>query len=384
MTTSTTTTATAPDVVVVGGGVIGLAVAWQAQRSGLSITVVDEQPGRGASWAAAGMLAPVTEAHFGEETLLTLNLESARRYPSWVRELEEASGRRVGYRQAGTLMVARDADELAVVTELFEFQRSLGLEVTRLRARECRALEPGLSPRVRGGISVAGDHQVDNRALVTALMDACVGAGVRLVDERAEGILGGEKVEGVRLPDGESIACELAVVCAGATSGSISGLPAALAACLRPVKGQLVHLRSPRDAAPASSTIRNTEVYVVPRGDGRVVVGATVEERGFDDTVTAGGIYELLRGAYEILPGITELEVSEITAGLRPATLDNAPLIGPTEVKGLVVATGHFRNGILLAPATADGIAEYLTTGVVPDELAAFSPRRFDRTGVRS
>jgi glycine oxidase len=364
------------DLVVIGGGAIGLAAAWKAREQGLEVDLLDPSPGGGASWAAAGMLAPVTEVHYGEESLLELNLRSAERYPSFVAELESFTGNNVGYRRSGTVMVARDSDENEELAELWRFQQRLGLSSERLRSRECRRLEPGLSPSVRGGIFVESDHQVDNRALIDALLDACKRSGVRLHEEPVgEVLVENDRARGVSLGSGERLTSSAVLVAAGAASGSIPGLPEGLIP-VRPVKGQLLHLHGPPGSDVASHTIRGLDVYAVPRGDGRLVVGATVEERGFDDRLTAGAVYVLLRDIYELLPGITELELREAAVGLRPATPDNAPLIGRTDVEGVLCATGHYRNGVLLTPITADAIVAIIA-GTEPDYIEAFSPRRF-------
>jgi glycine oxidase len=374
--------ATAGDLAVVGGGVIGLAVAWRAAQAGLRVTVVDPAPGGGASWAAAGMLAPVTEVHYGEQPLLRLNLDAARRWPSFAAELEDAAGRAVGYRACGTLTVARDADDLAAIDDLYRFQRGLGLEVERLRGRECRSLEPGLAPGVRGGVLAPGDHQVDNRALVGALLAAVARAGVVLRPARVTGLrVVGERARGVVLDGGETLAAGAVVLAAGCHSGALDGLDPSLLPPVRPVKGQLLHLRGPADAPLAQRNVRGVEVYVVPRADGRVVVGATVEEQGFDRRVTAGAVHRLLRAASELLPDVEELELTETVAGLRPGSPDNAPLLGPTGLDGLLLASGHYRNGILLTPVSADAIAELLTAGRTPAAIAPFSPRRFEPSG---
>jgi glycine oxidase len=360
---------------VVGGGAIGLGIAWRAALAGMTVTLVDEAPGRGASWAAAGMLAPVTEVHYGEQALLQLNLAAAARWPGFAAELEEASGRPVGYRPAGTLAVARDADDNAALEDLYQFQLRCGLEVERLRSRECRQLEPGLAPSIRGGVLAPGDHQVDNRALVEALLAACQRAGVRLVEARATGLtVEGDRVTGVVLAGGERLTAGMVVLAAGCWSGGLAG---EVLAPVRPVKGQLLYLRGPADQPLCSRNVRGLEVYVVPRGDGRVVVGATVEEQGFDTRVTAGAVHDLLRAAMELLPDAAELELVETVVGLRPGSPDNAPLLGPAGPEGLVVATGHYRNGILNTPTTADTIAELLATGQVPEMIAPFSPGRF-------
>jgi glycine oxidase len=368
----------AADVVVAGGGVIGLSIAWQAAVKGLSVVVADPHPARGASWAAAGMLAPVTEVHYGEERLLQLNLESHARYPQWAEALNEASGRDCGYAQTGTLVVARDADDNAALSDLYDFQRSLGLDVERLRGRECRQLEPSLAPSTRGGILVRGDHQIDNRALLDALQSACDRAGVQMTHHRVERVeVVSGRVDGVVLEDGERIPCGALVLAAGAHSASIAGLPQEVVPPVRPVKGQLLHLRGPRDQRLSTHTIRGLEAYIVVRPDGRVVLGATVEEQGFDARPTAGGVHELLRAGFELIPGITELELVETSVGLRPASPDNAPLLGESVVEGLVLATGHYRNGVLLAPVTGWAIAHLLATGATPDIITSFSPRRF-------
>jgi glycine oxidase len=370
------------DVVVVGGGVIGLATAWEVARRGLAVTVVDPAPGRGASWAAGGMLAPVAEATYGEEPLLGLNLEAGARWPMFAAALAEASGDDLGYRECGTLLVARDRDDREAFDDLYAFQQALGLSVQRLGSREARALEPALRPGIRGGVLVEGDHQVDNRALVTALLTACRACDVALVAAHVRAVRwAGERVDGVVLEDGTALAAGTTVLAAGAASSRLEGLPDGLVP-VRPVKGQLLHLRpAPYDTAAqpiAGRTIRGLEVYLVARADGRVAIGATAEERGYDTTVTAGGVRHLLRNAWELVPGIDELALVETVAGLRPGTPDNAPLLGPSGLDGLVVATGHFRHGVLLTPLTAELIADLLETGKVADLLHPFSPRRFD------
>lgn len=372
-----------PDAIVVGAGAIGLACAWRLAQRDLAVTVVDPDPGAGASHVAAGMLAPVTEVHFGEEPLLALNLESARRYPSFVERLEGEAGRSVAYLPCGTLAVAADADDHAALGRLYDFQRRLGLDVERLTSRECRRLEPSLSPTVRGGLHVGGDHQVDPRRLVGALLVACSSAGVEVVRRRVTEIPVGRdrRVGGIALDDGTSIATACVVLAGGAWSSAIGGLPPDALPPIRPVKGQLLRLRQPPGPTLLNGTVRGlvagSSVYLVPRADGEVVVGATVEEQGFDTAVTAGAVHDLLRDAYALVPGITELEVAETAAGLRPCTPDNAPVIGRSAVEGLVLATGHFRNGILLTPVTADAVADAVTGAPLPEVARAFGPDRF-------
>ena len=370
-------------IVIAGAGVIGAAIAWRAAAAGAAVTVVDPAPGRATSWAAAGMLAPVTEAHFGEEALLALNLESARRWPAFAAELAEAAGMDPGYRTCGTVTVARDLDDSAALAELLAFQQRLGLSVEKRTASQLRAVQPMLSPRIRGGLSAPDDHQVDNRALVEALLAAARRAGVTFNPGRVAAVRrAGDRVTGAVLEDGSVLPAEAVVLAAGVATSRIGGIPDGIVPPLRGVKGQLLHLRGPVAAAPAAGVIRGLEVYLVSRGDGRVVVGATMEELGEDTRVTAGGVLELLRAAWELVPGLAELELVETVAGLRPATPDNAPVLGPTAVEGLHLAIGHYRNGILLTPITADAVAAGLT-GTVPAEIEGFSAARFDRLEVR-
>jgi glycine oxidase len=343
----------------------------------LSVVVFDDPKGRAASEVAAGMLAPVTEVHYGEEPLLRLNIEGAKRYPAFIGELEANTGVEVRYRRCGTLMVARDSDDNAELDEVFGFQQKLGLEVERLNGRAARELEPGLAPTIRGAILAPNDHQVDPPEMMAALRMACVGAGVELRDERVTRIdVDGDRAVGVSTRTGTE-AVDKVVLTGGAASGRIDGLPPDALPRVRPVKGQLVHLAATGMFGVADRNIRGLEVYVVSRTNGRVIVGATVEEMGWDTTITAGAVHELLRRAYEVLPGITELRFVRSLAGLRPGTPDNAPLLGPTRVEGLVIATGHYRNGVLLAPITGDMVAELLATGVVPESIRPFSPERF-------
>jgi glycine oxidase len=372
-----------PDVLVVGGGLIGLVTAWRAARRGLSVTVVDPEPGGGAARVAAGMLAAVTELHHGEQTLLALNLESARRYPGFAAELTEATGHDLGYRRCGTLAVALDADDRAHLRELHALQGRSGLDSEWLSGRECRRLEPLLAPGVRGGLRVDGDHQIDPRRLAAALVVACERAGVVLHRAWAERLtLAGDRATGVVTGDGTALTAGQVVLAAGSASGRLAGVPDAVLPPVRPVKGQVVRLTVPKRYAPFLSrtvraVVRGSHVYLVPRENGELVLGATSEELGWDTTVTAGGVYELLRDAHELVPGITELPLTETRAGLRPGSPDNAPLLGPTGVAGLLLATGHYRNGVLLTPVTGDVMADVLTTGVLPEEARPFSPRRF-------
>ncbi|MEU0672645.1 glycine oxidase ThiO [Streptomyces sp. NPDC006172] len=374
------------DVLVVGGGIIGLVTAWRAAQRGLVTAVVDPEPGGGAARVAAGMLAAVTELHHGEQTLLGLNVESARRYPQFAAELSDLTGHDLGYRRSGTLAVALDADDRAHLRELHALQRQSGLTSEWLSGRECRRLEPMLAPGVRGGLRVDGDHQIDPRRLAAALVTACERAGVTFHRRWAERLsvvsVGGGRADGIVTDDGTALKAGQVVLAGGSLSGRLAGVPRELLPPVRPVKGQVLRLTVPPRYAPFLSrtvraVVRGSDVYLVPRENGELVVGATSEELGWDTTVTAGGVYELLRDAHELLPGISELPLTETRAGLRPASPDNAPLLGPSGLDGLLLATGHHRNGVLLTPVTGDVLAHVLTTGELPDLARPFTPRRF-------
>jgi len=365
------------DVAVAGGGLIGLAVAWRAAQRGLSVTVVDDAPGTGASAAAAGMLAPVTEASYGEEALLRLCQASLARYPDFTAELEAASGLPVGLRTAGTLVVGFDADDVAALDALLEYQRDLGLEAERLTPRATRQREPSLTPRVRGGLAVAGDHSVDGRALHAALVAAARAAGVHLVRDRVAGVqVTGGRATGLELTGGGAVDAGTVVLALGARSAGLPGVPPLP---VRPVKGQILRLAGAAGllSGTVRALVRGRHVYLVPYGDGGLIVGATVEDRGFDATVTAGGVHDLLHDAIEVVPGVTELELVETLARWRPGTADNAPLLGASGLPGLVLATGHHRNGVLLTPVTADLVAELLVTGDLPALAVPFTVERF-------
>lgn len=364
------------DVVVVGGGIVGLSIAWRCVRRGLDVRVHDAGGDGGAWYAAAGMLAPVGETSFGQEALTGLMLESARRWPGFAAELEKESGESLGYDGGGTLSVARTGDDLVAARRMWDFRVGLGLAVDELTGSALREAEPALSPRVRGGAFIPGDHQVDPRRVVGALRGLLADA---IVPGRVE-----------KVPLGR------VVVAAGLGTAALTGLP------VRPVKGVTLRLKG----APGllrhvvNGYVDGRHVYLVPRADGEIVVGATSEERG-DDTVTAGAVLDLLGPATELVPELAECEVTGAVVRHRPATPDNAPLLGmhtggaPTggapiggapiggahpggaHTGGVVVAAGHHRNGVLLAPVTADLIADLLVTGRSDPLLASFRPGRF-------
>lgn len=353
------------DVAIVGGGVIGLSIAWQAQRKGLTVVVLERDTlGCGASRVAAGMLAPVTEVEFGDAAResLRLGLHSVSMWPGFAASLQAASGRPVPLHRSGTLVVARDADEARELDRQIELRISLELDANRLRGSEARELEPALAPSVRLAMEIPDDHSVDPRTVIDALRTACEREGVelreRVVVQSVESRFG--EVHGVALAGGETVSVPRAVIAAGAWSSQIDGLPESERLPVRPVKGQVLRLRDPSGPGLLGRVLRYEGGYVVPRGDGRYVLGASVEEKGFDRSPTAGAVRELLRDAWELLPGIDELAIEELAVGFRPGTPDNVPLIGQTSVRGLLRATGHYRNGILLAPLTGEIVAREL------------------------
>lgn len=354
--------------VVVGGGVIGLSSAWRLAAT-MSVTVVDAEVPGAASVVAGGMLAPVTEAWPGEEQAFDLGIRAVQAWPGFAEELTEAAGQAPGLRAEGTVIVAVDGADRADLDRLADFLRTLDREVDRLTARQARALEPALGPAVRGGLSVPGDLSVDNRRLLSALRTACLRAGVRFRGERVV-----SAADGVRLVGGHTLRPDVVVLAAGARSAE---LHPGLTGLIRPVKGEILRLRPGRLAvAPPRRTVRavveGRPIYLIPRADGDLVLGATQAERGFDVTVTAGGVRELLHGAEIVMPGVTEYELVETAAGLRPGTVDNLPIVRRL-APGVIAATGHHRNGILFAPVTAAEV-----TALVRADIQGIDPQDMD------
>jgi glycine oxidase len=354
------------DIAVLGGGAIGLACAWRARRLGHSVLLLErDRVGGGASGVAAGMLAPVSEAEFGPAAaaVLEMNLRSASMWPGFAAELSSESGIEVDLHRSGTLLLAADADEARELERQSLLRDSLGLPTERLRGSQARDLEPALAPGIRLALHAPEDHSVDPRRVLEALRQACERAGVRVLQDAGEAAVqidAGGAVCGLRLLDGSLVPAQTVVLAAGAWSGAVQGLSGSALPPVRPVKGQILRLRDQRGPGLVNRVLRYEGGYLVPRGDGRYVLGATVEEQGFDPSPTAGGVYELLRQAWEVVPGIAELAIEEISVSFRPGTPDNVPLIGPTEREGLIWATGHYRNGILLMPLTAELVAQAL------------------------
>ncbi len=377
-------------IVIIGGGVCGLSIGWFLAREGITVTICDSgQAGQGATWAAAGMLAARVEAKPGSETLLPLLQDSLKRWPDFTAEIQNATGLDIGYRDEGTLVVARDHDSREALRFHQAYHDHLGITLQWLTRSEIRSREPSLHSAVSAGLFSPDDHQVNNRQLAKALIIAFEQAGGTLKQEcPVDQIIWKQgSVNGVMCRCGDIITADQVIVAAGAWSRQIDGLPASTKLPLRPVKGQMLAVRMNPDTPLIRHTIWYRDIYLTPRRNGDLLIGATIEERGFDQNVTAGAVYHLLKRASEILPEINELPLIETWAGLRPASRDMMPILGPVPGEnslhgrdsGLIMATGHYRNGILLAPATAAYIAQYCLTGHFDPAIAACRPERFSR-----
>ena len=368
-----------PRVAIVGAGICGLGIGWRLAQAGAEVEVFERgEAGRGATWSAAGMLAAGVETEPGEERLLELNLLGRETWPAFARELEAASGLDIGYRDEGTLVVAPTRDDAGRLRATFDFQRGLGLDLDWLTPAEARRREPCLGPNLAGAVYSALDHQVDNRAVARALKTAYMAAGGRLHE--------GSEVTGLDLEAGRlrglwvgerRVRADVVVLAAGSWSQDLPGLPEAARPPVRPVKGQMLALAMAPEAPLLSHVLWAPGIYLVPRKGGRLVVGATVEEKGYDDRMTAGGVFALLEAAWRAVPAVEELPIEEMWVGFRPTSRDDAPILGPTPLDGLFLATGHHRNGILLAPATADLMSRAVLSGVLPAPLRPFPLERF-------
>lgn len=368
-----------PRTIIVGAGVNGLAMAWRLAQAGCEVDVYDRgQPGRGASWAAAGMLAASAEAEPGEAELVALARSSQSMWPAFAAELLGTTGIDPEYRETGLIVAATNRDEAEKLRFDFDYQQRLGLDTRWLSPAELRREEPHLRSGVTAGIASPGDHQVDNRKLVVALLSAARRAGARVHEhtpvERVETEAG--RATGV-VVGGQHRRADAVVITAGPWTAEIEGVPGSARPPVRPIKGQMLSLRMEASRPLVRHILWAPTVYMVPRADGRLLIGGTVEERGFDDTLTAGGIYALLEAAWRAVPGIEDLPIDEMWVGFRPGSRDDAPILGESDVAGLWMATGHHRNGILLAPLTGAAMAHELLGGEPLPELAAFAPGRF-------
>ncbi len=364
-------------IAIIGGGVAGLGPAWQLARRGFSVTLFErDHVGSGASRRAAGMLAPTSEVTFEEEELLELGQQSLSMYPQWVEELVDASGLDIGYRRDGTLIVAIDRDDAEALEHLHRYHRRLDLPAERLLGDEAHKIEPGLSPKINYALHIPQDHQLDPIKMVEALRKAFTDAGGTLCENTPVSgvVIDDRRVQGLRLDDGQKVEADRVVAAAGAWSGQLEGIPEGVLPHIRPVRGQMlvVELGEP---PIIEHVIRAPDAYLVPKEDGRLLIGSTMEERGFDPRLTAGGLYDILEGAWEAVPGIYDAHIIDTWTGFRPITLANQPVIGPTSIDGLFLSVGHGRNGIVLTPATAYGLAETIATGEAPGYLESFLPR---------
>ena len=369
-----------PNVAIIGAGVIGLGIAWRLAMRGVPVTVFDKGAcGAGASHAAAGMLAACAEAEPGEEALVTLGRASQARWPAFAAELKQASGVDVGLRPEGTLVVALTSDDQARLSHQLVFQQKLGLPLQWITAAETRRREPHLAGKLAGAVFSPEDTQVDNRKLAAALRIAAEAAGAGISEHQAVKTISNDagRVDGIVLADGRKVAADVVVLAAGAWSRSIEGLAPELRPPVRPIKGQMLALRMDPTAPLLTHVVWAPGAYLVPRLDGRLLVGATVEEKGYDTSLTAGGILTLLEAAWRVVPAVEELPIDEMWVGHRPGSRDDAPILGTGLIDGLIYATGHHRNGILLTPITADAIAELVFEGAADPAIRPFSIERF-------
>lgn len=369
-----------PNVAIIGAGVIGLGIAWRLAMRGVPVAVFDKGAcGAGASHAAAGMLAACAEAEPGEEALVTLGRASQARWPAFAAELKQASGVDVGLRPEGTLVVALTSDDQARLNHQLVFQRKLGLPLQWITAAETRRREPHLAGKLAGAVFSPEDTQVDNRKLAAALRIAAEAAGASISEHQAVKTISNDagRIDGIVLADGRKVAADVVVLAAGAWSRSIDGLAPELRPPVRPIKGQMLALRMDPTAPLLTHVVWAPGAYLVPRLDGRLLVGATVEEKGYDTSLTAGGILTLLEAAWRVVPAVEELPIDEMWVGHRPGSRDDAPILGTGLIDGLIYATGHHRNGILLTPITADAIAELVLEGAADPAIRPFSIERF-------
>lgn len=363
------------DVIVIGAGIAGLGPAWKMALAGLKPLILErDTAGQHASTAAAGMLAPTAEVHFEELALLRLGQLSLQLYPELVAQLQAQTGIDVDYRSEGTLVIGLDRDDTEALDRLFDYQRSLGLEVHKLSGAQAQELEPALHPNTHRAVFCPTDHQVDPVRLIQALKAAALSLGATLVEHCPVASLWIEQQQclGVILANGLRLKARKVLLAGGAWTRQLEGLPKRQLPHIRPVRGQMLSLKL-QDPPLCRHVIRSPEAYLVPKSDGRMIIGATVEEMGFDARQTAGGVFELLRGAWEAMPGVTELELTGMWTGFRPTSLSNLPILGPhPDIGGLWLSTGHGRNGILLTAVTALRLGQSLCEDRVDKALLPF------------
>ena len=362
------------DVAIAGGGLIGATIAFEVARAGLQVALFDRhEPGEGSSWAAAGILSPAPE-NAGMISIVPLGRASLQLYPEFVATVEEISGQSAGYRARGTLEALFSTDAQEKLSTIIALHHGLGLKAEPVRAEDAREMEPALSPDLEAAVFRSDEACVDNRALTKAVLTAAERSGVKtFAGSNVQSIAkNGGHCEGL-LVDGEKVQSRWTVIAAGCCSAEIEG--AAQYAPVRPARGQMIALRA-KDLS-IERVLWSEHVYLVPRNDGRILAGATVEYVGFEKKVTAGGVQKIISAALQLAPALGDAQIEETWAGLRPDAPDHLPIIGPTDLDGLLIATGHFRSGILLAPITAQLIREWVTTQNVRQDWARFSPMRF-------
>jgi glycine oxidase len=365
------------DAVIAGGGLIGGAIALELALDGVRVALFDRgAPGREASWAGAGILSPVPE-NPATIPLVPLSKASMALYPEFVARVQEISGKDVGFRRKGTLEALFSRDAARELSTHVALQHGWGLRAEPISAEDARELEPALSPEVEAAVLRPDEASVDNRALTMAVLEAARKSGVEIfANHKAQGILcDNQRCAGLRF-ENENVFAKWTIIAAGSFSASIAGVAAH--APVRPAKGQMVSLRSER--LKIERVLWSDKIYLVPRNDGRILAGATVEYVGFEKNVTAGGLRKILDGAIELAPNLAQAQVEETWAGLRPDSPDHLPILGPTEMDGLLIATGHFRSGISLTPITARLTCEWIMQQRVSVDWERFSPLRFAET----
>ncbi len=362
------------DVAIAGGGVIGGAIALELARAGLRVGVFDcQQPGQEASWASAGILSPAPE-NPGMIAIVPLGKASLSLYPEFIARVEEISGKSAGFRPKGTLEALFSQDAKAELSTIIALHHGLGLKAEPLRAEDARELEPALSAEVEAAVLRPDEASVDNRALTGAVLEAAQRSGAEFFPGNGAREIwhAGKRCAGLVVQN-ENVEAKWTIIAAGCFSAAIKD--AAAYAPVRPVKGQMAALSA--EDLMIERVLWSDKIYLVPRNDGRIIAGATVERVGFDKRTTAGGIQKILSAAIELAPSLANARVEETWAGLRPDSPDHLPILGPTDVEGLLMATGHFRSGILLTPITARLVREWITEQRVSLDWDRFSPLRF-------